>query len=209
MQYTFYTRPSLHKLFSFSQPPCCFTFTCTYIRATRPGIRLLISTANCFPCRILAFFTGTSAARPAHSTQHSNQPSLQQPLPAYDSTDRQLSSQDQGSHEPGPGPGLDLSSGSYAQPYHYVTYMYSIYITAQHTGPDQTSSQAPAPDQHTITASQHDQASGHSTAQHTAICSALRLRHVYVYVYDTFTIRLQHQHDTIPIIYMNLKYNRL
>ena len=26
--------------------------------------------------------------------------------------------------------------------------MYSIYITAQHTGPDQTSSQTPAPDQH-------------------------------------------------------------
>ena len=46
--------------------------------------------------------------------------------------------------------------------------MYSIYITAQHTGPDQTSSQTPAPDQHTISASQHDQASGYSTAQHAA-----------------------------------------
>jgi hypothetical protein len=64
--------------------------------------------------------------------------------------------------------------------------MYSIYITAQHTGPDQTSSQTPAPDQHAITASQHDQASGYSTAQHAAICPALRLR--YVYVYDTFTL---------------------
>ena len=151
MQYTIYTSPSLHKLFSFTQPPCRFTFTCAYIRATSTGIRLDDSTANCFPCRILAFFTGSSAARPSHSTQHSNQHSLQQPLPAYGSTDRQLSSLDQGSH--GTGPGLDLSSGSYhsgsyAQPYHYVTYMYSIYITAQHTGPDQTSSQAQQPDQY-------------------------------------------------------------
>ena len=197
MQYTFYTRPSLHKLFSFSQPPCRFTFTCTYIRATRPGIRLLISTANCFPCRILAFFTGTSAARPAHSTQHSNQPSLQQPLPAYDSTDRQLSSQDQGSHEPGPGPGLDLSSGSYAQPYHYVTYMYSIYITAQHTGPDQTSSQA---QRQTSTRSRPVSTTRHqATARHSTQLSAQH--YVYATFTFTFTIRLRYVYSTSTIRY--------
>ena len=141
LQYTFYTRPSLHKLFSFDQPPCRFTFTCTYIRATSSGIRLDDSTANCFPCRILAFFTGTSAARPAHSSQHT------------------------------------------AQPYHYVTYMYSIYTTAQHTGPirpaarhqHQTSTRS-----RPVSTTRHQVTARHSTqlfAQH--------------YVYDTFTFTIR------------------
>ena len=153
MQYTFYTRPSLHKLFSFGQPPCCFPFTCTYIRATSSGYRLDDSSANCFPCRILAFFTGTSAARPAHSSQHT------------------------------------------AQPLHYVTYMYSIYITAQHTGPDQTSSQTPAPAQRTITASHTTR--HQATARHSTQLIHAGPDHVHITFTFTFTVLARYVTDNI------------
>ena len=56
LQYTIFTPYPLHKLVSFTQPPCPFTFTGPFIRITASALLLLIHSYNYFPCRILAFY---------------------------------------------------------------------------------------------------------------------------------------------------------
>ena len=56
LQYTISTLPLIHKLVSFTQPPCLFTFSVSYMRITSTSTRLLIDSCKYFPCRILAFY---------------------------------------------------------------------------------------------------------------------------------------------------------